>query len=288
MSKVILITGTSSGIGLHTAVLLAELGYKVYATMRDTARREKLDLLANEKNVEVAVLPLDVLDDSTITKAVSAILSQESRIDVLINNAGSGFVRTMEHATMEDIQQVMEVNFYGPIRCMKAVLPSMREHKSGHIINVSSVGGLVGQPMNEIYCAAKFALEGLTESMATYLKPYFGIHTSLVEPGGVITEFTNTVMKNFDDSGGVRNDAYEPLATDYMNYRKVFTDEVRARVFQTAGQVAQVIADCIADPAPKLRYLTSDSAKEFTHLKTGLDPTGEILQQTIRDRILNK
>ena len=283
-----MITGTSSGVGLQTAVLLAKQGHTVYATMRNIHKRERLDLLARESNITVEVLQADVQDEQSITAAVSEIIQREQRIDVLINNAGAGFIGALEQVEMNDIQQVMDVNFYGPIRCIKAVLPYMRKQHNGHIINVSSIGGLVGQPLNEIYCAAKFALEGLTESIATYLHPYFGIHASLIEPGGIITEFTNTVMKQVEDRGGVAHGAYSELANDYHNYRNVFTDEVKARVFQTAGQVAQVISDCINDPVPALRYLTSESAQEFTRLKTGLDPTGVELQNTIRNRILNK
>ncbi len=288
MQKIILITGTSSGVGLETSVLLAKQGHRVYATMRNLAKSEKLGLHVSQENVDISILPLDVQNDQSIAVAVKTILKKEGRIDVLVNNAGAGFLGTMEQASMEEIHTVMDVNFYGAIRCMKAVLPIMRKQKSGHIINVSSVGGLVGQPMNEIYCAAKFALEGLTESIATYLFPYFGIHASLIEPGGIITEFSNTVVKSFEASGGIRDDDYAPLANDYMNYRKIFTEEVKAKTFQTGAQVAHVIADCISDPQPKLRYLTSDGAKDFTHLKTGLDVTGELLQSTIRQRILGK
>ena len=189
---------------------------------------------------------------------------------------------------MEEIHQVMDVNFYGPVRCIKAVLPVMREQRSGHIINISSVGGLVGQPMNEIYCAAKFALEGLTESIATYLEPYFGIKISLMEPAGIITEFGNNVMNYLNKTGGVKKDAYAPLVEDYMAYRQSWTEEVKRKIFQTPEQVAALISEQIANPHPKLRYLTSAWAKEFTYLKTGLDEEGEKLQATIRKRILNK
>jgi NAD(P)-dependent dehydrogenase (short-subunit alcohol dehydrogenase family) len=107
----------------------------------------------------------------------------EGKIDVLINNAGAGFVRTVEQATEEEIRWVTDVNYFGTVRCIKEVIPHMRSARSGHIINISSVGGLVGQPFNELYCASKFAVEGLTEAMATYMEPAFGIKFTVVEPG---------------------------------------------------------------------------------------------------------
>ncbi len=288
MSKIILITGTSTGVGLHTASMLAARGNTVYATMRDVSKQDHLVQLTKNYPAYIHILPLDVQKEETIKECIKTIIDKEKRIDVLINNAGAGFIRTLEQATMEEIHNVMDVNFYGPIRCIKAVLPAMRQQNKGHIINVSSVGGLVGQPINEIYCAAKFALEGLTESIATYLEPYFGIKTSIIEPAGITTEFGNNLMNYFNNTGGIRKDEYSPLLNDYMAYRQTFTDELKAKIFQTAEQVAQVIVDCISDPAPKLRYLTSPYAAEFTYLKSGLDADGSNLQSIIKKRILNK
>jgi NAD(P)-dependent dehydrogenase (short-subunit alcohol dehydrogenase family) len=288
MSKIILITGTSTGVGLHTASLLAADGHVVYATMRDTSKKKKLQDISSTFSGNLHIMKLDVTNEETIENCVQTILENDGRIDVLVNNAGAGFLRSVEQATMGEIENVMDVNFYGTVRCIKAVLPSMRKQKSGHIINVSSVGGLVGQPLNEIYCAAKFAVEGFTESIATYLKPYFNIKTSIIEPGGILTEFSNNAMNYIKNTGGILQDAYVPVVKDYMDYRATFTDELIARVFQQPQEVAQVIVNCINDPEPHLRYLTSASAAEFTHLKSGLDPTGEQLQELIRMRILKK
>ncbi|WP_026897865.1 SDR family oxidoreductase [Daejeonella oryzae] len=288
MSKVILITGTSSGVGLHTAVHLAAQGNKVYASMRDLSKKEDLENLAGLKNVSLEILQLDIQKNEEVEAAVNTIISKENRIDVLINNAGAGFIGTMEQTSMEEIHNTMDINFYGPIRCMKAVLPFMRKQHAGHIINISSVGGLVGQPMNEIYCAAKFALEGLSESIATYMEPYFGINVSIIEPGGIITEFGNNIFKNLEKSGGIKKGAYEPLVNDYMDYRASFTDEMKAKAFQTPDQIAELISSCIADKKPALRYLSSENAEKFTYLKSGLDTSGNHLQAMIRKNILNK
>ncbi len=286
--KVIVITGASTGIGFETALLLAKEGHTIYATMRDTAKAQTLEQEAAKRSVHINVLELDVQIDESISACVNTILEKEGRIDILINNAGAGFIRTMEQATMEEIQQVMDVNFYGVIRCIKAVLPFMRKQRSGHIINISSVGGLVGQPVNEIYCAAKFALEGLTESIASYMQPYLGINVSLIEPGGVITEFGNSLTRYFNDTGGIKDDDYKPLFQTYMDYRATFTDEVKEKAFQKPAQIAEVILKCINDPEPKLRYLTSEGAANFTKLKSGMDPDGEGIKMQVRKAILNK
>ncbi|WP_395805134.1 SDR family oxidoreductase [Daejeonella sp.] len=288
MSKIILITGASTGIGLETAIQLAEQGHKVFASMRNIEKSTLLKQTAEKRGVKLNIMQLDVLDDQSIANCISEIIKSNERIDVLINNAGAGFIRTMEQASMDEIKQVMDVNFYGPIRCSKAVLPFMRKQKSGHIINISSVGGLVGQPVNEIYCAAKFALEGLTESLATYLEPYFGIHISLIEPGGVITEFGNNLTNYFNSTGGILNDDYKPLMENYMGYRASFTDEVKEKVFQKPAQIAEIIIKCMNDPHPKVRYMSSEGVATFTKVKTSLDPDGEILKTQVRKGVLNK
>lgn len=289
MNKVVLITGTSTGIGLYTSILLAKNNYKVYASMRDTGKKGLLESEAGKNAVSINIVQLDVQVEESIRECVKNIIEKEGRLDVLVNNAGAGFLRTAEQASMKEIEDVMDVNFMGTIRCIKAVLPQMRKQKSGHIINISSVGGLVGQPVNEIYCAAKFALEGFTESIATYMQPYFGINISLIEPGGLATEFGNSVMKYIEETGGVKEDAYSPLMNDYMEYRKTFSDpELRAKVFQTPGQVAEIILKCMQEEKPKLRYLTSPWAAEFTQLKTAADKDGLQLQEQVRKRILQK
>jgi short-subunit dehydrogenase len=288
MSKVILITGASTGIGFETALLLAKEGHSVYATMRDLSKGDVLKHEAKKRDVSLEIISLDVQNELSIARCVEQIIDREKTIDILINNAGAGFIRTMEQASMEEIHQIMDINFYGVIRCTKAVLPYMRKQQSGHIINISSIGGLVGQPVNEIYCAAKFALEGLSESIASYMKPFFGINVSLIEPGGVITEFGNSLTRYFNDTGGVKDDDYKPLIQTYMDYRSTFTDEVKERAFQKPTQIADVILTCINDPQPKLRYLTSEGAATFIKLKSGLDPDGEGIKAQVRKGILNK
>ena len=276
-NKIALITGCSSGVGLYTAVRLAKTDFKVYATMRHLEKADKLKQFANEQRVHLEIRRLDVQNDESVSDCVKSILAEEERIDVLVNNAGFGYIRTLEQASMREIENVMDVNYYGAIRCIKAVLPSMRARKLGHIISVTSVGGLIGQPMNEIYCASKFALEGLIESMATYLEPFFNIKMSIIEPGAIQTEFVNRVLSDFQKTGGVLNDDYAPVLNKYME-----TAKKSFSVGQSPDEVARVILDCILSDKPYLRYQTSDKAREFTAAKLGTDPTGDIQQKKIR------
>lgn len=171
--KIILVTGTSSGLGLSVSIKLAEQGHTVYASMRNLDKAEQIKQAIAKKNLNIHLIQMDVESTESVARAVSTILEQNGRIDCLINNAGMGFVETTEKASEAKINQVMNINFMGVVRTIKAVLPAMRQAKSGQIINITSIGGLIGQPFNEIYCASKFAVEGLTESMASYIQPFF-------------------------------------------------------------------------------------------------------------------
>lgn len=272
MSKITLITGTSTGLGISIAVQAAEAGHKVYATMRNVSKRGALDEAATKAGVMLEVLPLDVQKTETINAAVETIIKKEGRIDVLINNAGAGYVRSTEQASEEDIEWVMDVNFLGVARCTKAVMPYMRKQRSGHVLTVSSVGGLVGQPFNEIYCAAKFAVEGFTESLATYVTPNFGIHFTAVEPGGITSEFAANVLKHVGETGGMLEDEYLPILQKYIGGSE--NRQGGSDIYQSADEVAAVIMECVAADQPPIRCRTSKWAEEFTSLKTGLDPDG--------------
>lgn len=272
MPKTILVTGTSTGLGISIAVQAAQAGHKVYATMRNVNKREALDAAATKAGVSLEVLPLDVQKTETINAAVKTIIENERRIDVLINNAGAGYVRSTEQATEDEIQWVMDVNYMGVVRCTKAVMPHMRKQRSGHVLTVSSVGGLVGQPFNEIYCGAKFAVEGFTESLATYVTPNFGINFTAVEPGGISSDFAANVQKQVGETGGMLDDEYLPILQKYIGGAQ--NRQGGADIYQTADEVAAIVMECIAADEPPIRRRTSKWAEEFTKLKTGLDPDG--------------
>ena len=283
MSKITLITGTSTGLGIAIAVQAAQAGHTVYATMRNTAKRDLLDAAAAEAGVAIEVLQLDVQDATSVGRAVQTVIERHGRIDVLINNAGMGYARSLEQADEADIQKILDINYMGVVRCTKAVMPHMRQARAGHVINISSVGGLVGQPFNEIYCGAKFAVEGLTESMASYITPSFGIHFTAVEPGGITSEFANTVLAQITETGGMLEDEYLPILQKYVSGSQNRRD---TGIYQTADEVAAVVLRVMQAQTPPLRIRTSDWSEEFTKLKTGLDPDGLKQQKMVVDQFL--
>lgn len=285
MTKVILVTGTSSGLGIDIAVQAAKAGHTVYATMRNLDKREALDQAAAQAGVALHVLALDVQDSDSVTAAVAQIIAEQGRIDTLINNAGAGFVRTTEQASEADINWVMDVNFMGVVRCTKAVLPHMRQARSGHVITISSVGGLVGQPFNEIYCAAKFAVEGYTESLASYVTPHFGINFSAIEPGGISSEFAANVMKHVAATGGMLEDEYLPILQKYVGGSQ--TRQAGSDIYQTSAEVAAVVMGCVEAENPPIRQRTSNWGEAFTKLKTGLDPDGTKQQALVIEQFLS-
>ena len=288
MSRVALITGASSGVGLSLSVVLAQRGFHVVATMRNLDKRGDLDAAAEAAGVEIDVRRLDVSETESIETCVSGVIAETGRIDVLVNNAGVGFVRSTEQATEEEIQWVLNVNLMGVIRCTKAVIPHMREAEAGHIVTISSVGGLVGQPFNEIYCASKFAVEGYTEAMASYLTPTFGIHFTAVEPGGIQSEFATSALAQFQETGGMRDDPYLPAFQQYLgNAQRRMADAAESAVYQTADEVSAVIADCIGADEPPVRVRTSEWAEELCRPKTELDPTGSRLPKIVYERFMS-
>ncbi len=284
--KTVLITGASTGLGTSLALSLAERGHRVWATMRDLGKQALLADAAAAKNVDMVIRQLDVEQTSSVEKCIADMMAIEGRIDVLVNNAGAGFVRSTEQATEDEIRRVMDVNFMGVVRCTKAVMPHMRAAASGHIVNISSVGGLVGQPFNEIYCAAKFAVEGYTEAMASYIEEGFGIRFSIVEPGGIQSDFVKNVMANVQATGGMREDSYLPLLQRYLGRARDRAALDSEGIYQTPEQVATVVADCIESANPPLRLRTSAWAEEFCRFKTQADPTGKLQQAAVVARLL--
>jgi NAD(P)-dependent dehydrogenase (short-subunit alcohol dehydrogenase family) len=275
--KVILITGTSTGLGAATALHLAKKGHIVFATMRDLSKKAELTAAMAQANAAMTLLQLDVQDMASVTAAVDSVVKAEGRIDVLINNAGAGYARSTEQASLDDVAWVMDLNFMGVVRATKAVIPHMRKARSGHIVNITSVGGLVGQPFNEIYCAAKFAVEGYTEALASYVQPHFGIKLTAVEPGGISSAFFASAVKKLEETGGVLNDEYAPIMQKYR-------DRSRARgaaAFQTPDQVAEVVVKVVEATDPPVRIRTSPWAEELCALKTAADPDGKKLQRKV-------
>jgi short-subunit dehydrogenase len=188
--KTVLITGCSSGIGFETALLFARKGYKVFASMRNTKNEaaKKLQAISNKELLNIQIIEIDITSSKSVELGITQIDVGE-HIDILVNNAGFGFVGPVEAFTVDEIKEQYETNVFGTFRMIKAVSPIMRNIKSGKIINISSINGLVAFPFWGIYASSKFAIEAFTESLKFELEP-FGIDVALVEPGSFSTDFT--------------------------------------------------------------------------------------------------
>ncbi len=268
--KTALITGTSTGIGLSAAIVLARAGFAVTATMRDTTKAEALLERAKLEGVNLDVRALDVTDAASIAACVRGVLEQHGRVDVLVNNAGAGHLGTVEQVSMDDLQRVMDVNFYGVWRTTQAVLPAMREAGSGRIISISSVGGLIGQPFNDAYCAAKFALEGMMESLAPVVS-HFGVGVSLIEPGPVQTAFVENVGGRALMANPAENPYHAPLGA-YLRVVNASFDQVG----QSGDEVASVILEAATAEQPHFRYQTSSGMQARAAAKLA-DTSGDAI-----------
>ena len=189
--KVALVTGSSSGIGFETSLMLARAGFNTYASMRNLEKSKNITEIAKKEKLPLQVVQLDVNNDGSVKDALVKILKADQRIDVLINNAGYGLFGSVEDTSIEEIKAQFETNFFGVVRVTQQVLPLMRRQNSGTIVNVSSVGGRIGLPALSAYHSTKFALEGLSESIAFELEP-FGIRVVIIEPGVIRTNILNS------------------------------------------------------------------------------------------------
>lgn len=268
MSKFALVTGTSSGIGLETALLLAQNGFQVIATMRDLKRRDELESRAGSSGVALDVRTLDVTQAQSVDGCIQDVRRLYGNLDVLVNNAGAGYLGTLEQTPETALHRMMDVNFHGVWRTTQAVMPAMRAARSGRIITVTSIGGVVGQPFNDAYCASKFAVEGLMESLAPVARR-LGIFVSLIEPGAVKSEFVATVSEASDTV--IETDgAYDAMRAAYEKAVMQTYDEAA----QSSAQVAGAILDAATAEAPMFRYQSSDAIRAIVSKKL-VDPTGE-------------
>lgn len=195
MQKIVFITGISSGFGKCTAEYLSQKGYVIYGTSRKEI----------EVDGRINVLKADITDVDSVKAAIETVLTNEGRIDVVINNAGMGISGPVETASVDDIRLQMKTNFMGTVNVIQAVLPAMREQQAGTIINISSIGGLMGLPFQGFYSASKFAVEGMSEALRMELKP-FNIKVVVLRPGDFTTSFTSN-RKTDANLGG--NNSYE-------------------------------------------------------------------------------
>ena len=256
MKKTVFITGASSGFGKESVRLFHEKGWNVVATMRSPEKEQELAGLSG-----VLVTKLDVTDEATIASAVKAALGAFGQIDVLVNNAGYGALGVLEAASDEEIRRQLEVNLFGLIAVTKAVLPGMRAHRSGVIVNVSSMGGRITFPFSTLYHATKFAVEGLTESLQYELNP-IGIRTKIIEPGGYKTEFAGRSLSAFG-AGDL---------ADYQQSWDRFTAKLAEWSFsENIREVADVIYQAATDGSDQLRYPVGQDAVQLLQLRPQMD-----------------
>ena len=247
-TKVVLVTGASSGNGQATAQLLSQHGHQVFGTSRHPE--------SSEEASDCKMLTLEVCSDSSVAACVKSVLEQAGRIDVLVNNAGYEQGGALEEVSLDEAHAQFETNFFGVMRMVKAVLPSMRKQKSGQIINISSLAGLVGTPFLGTYTASKFALEGYTEALRHEVKP-FNIQVSLVEAG-----FLNTPLKSKRQLAAQPISDYEEWRTRAMN--TIREDEEKG---PDAGLIADTILKIVETKTPHLRNIVGQQAKQVTRVR---------------------
>jgi NAD(P)-dependent dehydrogenase (short-subunit alcohol dehydrogenase family) len=245
--KVAVVTGTSSGVGHETSLALARSGFRTYATMRNLNKSENIKSVATKENLPIHINQLDVTDDISIKNAVQAILSEVGRIDVLVNNAGYALNGAFEDLTTDEIKAQFETNLFGVIRTTQAILPIMRKQEFGIIVNMSSGAGRLGYPGGSAYVSTKFAVEGLSESMAYELEP-FGIKVVLVEPGVIRTNFANAmvVAKKSQDPNSPYSQIMQKMATSFEHMMENGS---------SPDLVAKVVLKAVTSENPSLRYL---------------------------------
>jgi short-subunit dehydrogenase len=252
MNKVALITGASSGIGFETSLTLARNEFRTFATMRNLSKSRKIREIAKKERLPLTVIPLDVNDNASIRTAIQNILVEAKRIDVVINNAGYGLFGAVEDLSMDKIIDQFETNFFGVVRVVKSVLPIMRNQHSGTIINISSMVGRVAMPLNSVYVASKFALEGFSESIRHELSK-FGINVILIEPGIVRTGFFNNLQKS-------KNEAAKSPYSALLKRRLSRFKSVSESNSSSPSQVAKAILKALQSKSSNFRYIVGEDA----------------------------
>ncbi len=284
--KIALVTGSSSGIGFETSLLLARNNFYTYATMRDSSKSKEINRITETEKLPLEVLHLDVNSENSIKDSIKYILQKQKQIDILINNAGYALFGAMEELTMEEIKNQFETNLFGIIRLIQNVVPIMRNQKTGGIIvNVSSIAGLIGFPLTSAYVSSKFALEGLTESLAYELEP-LGIKLILIEPGVTKTNFNNNLKIGSKVVVDLVNKGEKESPYAEITKRRLTGFKSRFENGSLPIDVAESILHCIRsfeedniNDIP-IRFIVGNDAKDIFDLK------GKLSDKELRKRIL--
>lgn len=259
---VAVVTGSSSGIGFEIALMMARNGFQTYATMRNLAKSENIKSIASKENLPIYIEQLDVTDNKSVTNAIQAIVSKANGIDVLVNNAGYALTGAFEDLAIEEIKAQYETNLFGLIRTTQTVLPIMRKQKSGAIVNISSGAGRFGYPGGSAYVSTKFAVEGLSESMAYELEP-FGIKVILVEPGVIKTNIANGMI--------IAEKSQNPNSPYSQIMQKMSTSfEHMLENASSPDVVAKVVLKAVTSENPSLRYLAGKDVEIWIEAKRNM------------------
>lgn len=256
-----LVTGCSSGIGLATCHVLSRNNFMTYGTVRNLSKAKKIQDLINMENLSLKILRLDVNDNQSIKLAVKKILTDTGRIDVLINNAGYGMFGPVEEITTQEVKKQFETNFFGTIRLIKAIVPIMRKQGNGTIVNISSMVGRFGVPLNSAYVSSKFAVEGLSESISFELEE-FGIRVIVIEPGVVNSDFFHNVK--------VKGMNLESPYHKLMERRVNFLDKAMKNSLTSSYDVADTILEALNSKDPKFRYVIGNDATNSLRMRNSL------------------
>jgi NAD(P)-dependent dehydrogenase (short-subunit alcohol dehydrogenase family) len=260
---VAVVTGSSSGIGFETSLLLAKNGFFTYATMRNVDKSNKIVDLKLKEKLPLEVLKLDVTDDKSVKEAIEKIADEQGTVDVLVNNAGYALVGPLEELSIQEFKEQFETNVFGAIRVTQAVLPIMRKQRHGTIVNISSVAGRMGFPLTSAYVSSKFALEGLSESMA-YEIDQFGTKVILIEPGVIKTNFDSNLKIGKNVSTTDRNSPYADITE-----KRIAGFKPRFENGSPAIEVARVILKAITSKnvPPESRYLVGTDAFKLMEIR---------------------
>ena len=264
---VAVVTGSSSGIGFETSVLLAKNGFITYATMRNLDKSDAIIALKQKEKLPLEVVKLDVTNDKSVKEAIEKISNEQETIDVLINNAGYGLVGPLEELSIQEFKEQFETNVFGVIRVIQEILPIMRKQRHGTIVNISSVAGRIGFPLTSAYVSSKFALEGLSESMAYEIKP-FGIKVILIEPGVIKTNFDgNLKIGKKVSTTATTNNRNSPYAD--ITEKRIAGFKPRFENGLPPIEVAKVILNVITSKnvPPESRYLVGNDAFKLIEIR---------------------
>jgi NAD(P)-dependent dehydrogenase (short-subunit alcohol dehydrogenase family) len=246
--------------------------------MRDLEKSKNITEIANTDNLPLEVLQLDVTDDTSVKGAISKIMAESNRVDVLVNNAGYGLFSPLEDVTLDQVREQFETNFFGAIRVMHEVMPTMRRQRNGTIVNVSSLVGRVGLPLSSAYVATKFALEGLSESVRYELNE-FGINIILIEPGVIKTNFLENLRTA--DPTLKSESAYADLVDrTTKEFGKMMNSSSSPRI------VAEAVLRAIKSKEPEFRYVVGDDAESI--MKIRKDSTDKEFENWVYENVLQK